>query len=123
MSESVIAGMCTGKSCRKRDEHAALRAQLTEIDGDVAELSCLGVCKGPVVVLRPGRDDDAVVLQRVRSAKARRDVRRIIGGSDHLSNRLRKRLVFGTKRAKALKRFERAVARRRRSLGDITDRR
>jgi hypothetical protein len=98
--------ICTGKSCRRRVEHKALRAALP--GRTVAEVSCLGICKGPVVALAP-TDDVPIVIARVRSPKAIRDVARVARGERPLSKRLRERMVTGARRTKALRRLVRAM--------------
>ena len=114
MSSTVLTvAMCTGKSCRRRDEHGALREELAATDTEVVEVSCLGICSGPVVVLQPA-GDDAVVLKRLRSKKARRKLCKLSQWPAKLPRRLRDQMVSGGKRNKALHRARRAIGRRSR---------
>ncbi len=101
--------MCTGKSCRRRPESAALRDALAG-HGEVVETSCLSICKGPVVVVDP-LGDVPLVLANVRSAKAIRDVRRMVADGRPPSRRLRERAASGSKRTKSVQRAIRAVRR------------
>jgi hypothetical protein len=101
--------ICTGRSCRKRDGAAALRDAVAG-SGRVVDSSCLSICKGPVVVLDP-LGDVPLVLSKVRSRKAIRDVGRVVAGRPP-SRRLRERTVTGSKRDKAVHRAIRALRRR-----------
>lgn len=105
--------VCTGKSCRRRDEHVALRDELAATDAEVVEVSCLGICNGPVVVVQPA-SDDAVVLKRMRAKKARRKLCKLSQWPAKLPGRLRDQMVSGGKRNKALHRARRAIERRSR---------
>jgi hypothetical protein len=99
-------GLCTGKDCRKADGFRTVERELRRC-GDVRELSCLDVCDGPVVVLDV-RGDAPVVIERVRNrALALELVDHLTTGSE-LSGRLRKRVLSGSKRAKARRRLGRA---------------
>jgi (2Fe-2S) ferredoxin len=104
--------ICTGKSCRKRTESGGLRDAVAGV-AEVVDTSCLSICKGPVVVV-DARGDVPLVLARVRSPKAIRDVRRVVDGGEP-SRRLRERSVTGGKRAKAIQRAARSLRRRRAS--------
>jgi len=99
-------GLCTGKDCRKADGFRTVERELRRAC-EVRELSCLDVCDGPVVVLDV-RSDAAVVIERVRTrALALELVAHATDGAE-LSSRLRKRVLFGSKRAKARRRIARA---------------
>jgi hypothetical protein len=99
-------GLCTGKDCRKADGFRTVERELRRC-GDVRELSCLDVCDGPVVVLDV-RGETPVVIERVRNrALALELVDHVTTGSE-LSGRLRKRVLSGSKRAKARRRLSRA---------------
>jgi hypothetical protein len=102
-------GVCVGKPCRRRPEHDAVLAAIAPACR-VVKMSCSGICVGPVLVLAPGTDD-AVVLAKVRSEQAVRDVGRWSRAGGALPKRLRQRRVKGSKRRKALLRGARAQRR------------
>jgi hypothetical protein len=106
MAKRPQIGLCTGKDCRKADGFRTVERELRRA-GDVAELSCLDVCEGPVVVLDV--DGDApVVIERVRNrAMALELIDHVTDGAE-LSGRLRKRVLSGSKRAKARRRISRS---------------
>lgn len=110
------AAVCVGKSCRRRPEHGAVREMIVAAGADVVDVACLGVCKGPVVVLGTG-GDDAVVLKKVRGKKARRKLSVAVDSPGKLPKRLRELVVAGSKRVKALQRAQRSVERSRRRAG------
>ena len=102
----VDIGLCTGKDCRKADGFRTVERELRRC-GEVRELPCLDVCDGPVVVLDV-RGEAPVVIERVRNrALALELVDHVTTGSE-LSGRLRKRVLSGSKRAKARRRLSRA---------------
>lgn len=103
---SAKVGMCSGKACRKRSEHAQLHDRLSA-EADVVRFGCVGVCEGPVVVVAPPAGQP-VVVARVRSPKAQRDLVRVVRGSE-LSHRLARRVVDGSKSSKAVRRARRAA--------------
>jgi hypothetical protein len=104
--KSAEIGLCAGKDCRKADGFRTVERELCR-GGDVRELSCLDVCDGPVVVLDL-RGEAPVVIERVRNrALALELVDHVTNGSA-MSGRLRKRVLSGSKRAKARRRIERA---------------
>jgi hypothetical protein len=106
MAASTEIGLCTGKDCRRADGFRLVERQLRR-SCDVRELPCLDVCNGPVVVLDV-RSDTPVVIERVRNrAMAIELVDHVVDGSV-LSGRLRKRMLTGSKRAKARRRVARA---------------
>ncbi|MCB0998197.1 MAG: hypothetical protein R2713_04520 [Ilumatobacteraceae bacterium] len=100
--------VCTGSSCRRRDEHVQLLERLGEANLRPLGFGCADICTGPVLVVTPP-DGSPVVLRRVRSPKARRDVVRLARGRA-LSERLRRREVRGSKAAKAIRKVRRARA-------------
>ena len=103
---SPIVAMCVGSSCRKRPEHEELRSRLADTT-HLRRISCVGVCSGPVVAVVP--DNGApIMIRKVRSPKARRDLARLVRGRK-LSDRLRRRLVTGANAAKAVRRTARAA--------------
>lgn len=105
--DSPLVAMCSGKACRRRDEYEVLRERLAG-DVRVERFGCVGVCSGPVVAVLP-TEGRPVVIERVRSPKAHRDVLRLVRGRS-LTDRLRRRLVSGSKSAKAVRRASLARA-------------
>jgi hypothetical protein len=105
-------GLCTGKDCRKADGFRTVERELRRAC-TVRELPCLDVCDGPVVVLDVG-GDAPVVIERVRNRALVLEVVEHVdrpGGSVDVadfSGRLRKRVLTGSKRAKARRRIARA---------------
>jgi hypothetical protein len=107
MAKGPPIGLCTGKDCRKADGFRTVERELRRA-GDVVELPCLDVCDGPVVALDV-TGDAPVVIERVRNrAMALELIDHVIEGAE-LSGRLRKRVLSGTKRAKARRRITRAL--------------
>ena len=100
--------LCSGSDCAK-DERVAYRALRNDlVDAGVCfdKSKCLGVCKGPVVVVGDG--PSATVLGGIRSPKARRAVVRACVADDPAkvakgTGALSSRVVKKKKRAKALK--------------------
>lgn len=99
--------LCVGKDCRRDDGFRELRREL-DAHPTATEVACVGACEGPVVVVGP-RADDAIVLERLRSAKRRRDLVDLITGRGDVTPRLQKRRVTS-------KRAPKIVARTRRRL-------
>ena len=99
-------GLCTGKDCRKADGFRTVERELRRAC-EVRELSCLDVCDGPVVVLDV-RSDAAVVIERVRSRALALELVAHATDRAELSSRVRKRVLSGSKRAKARRRIARA---------------
>ncbi|MEZ5226641.1 MAG: hypothetical protein R2710_08190 [Acidimicrobiales bacterium] len=97
-----IVAVCDGKSCRNRSETTAL---MRSLDGSIpiVRLKCIGACAGPVVAIKPA-NGTPVVLTKVRSAKERRDVLRVVAGGS-VSNRLQRRLAGSKAQAKAQRRI------------------
>ena len=107
MAKGPEVGLCTGKDCRKADGFRTIERELGG-SCDVTELPCLDVCHGAVVVLDV-RSDTPVVVERVRNrAMAIELVDHVTEGTE-LSSRLRKRVLSGSKRAKARRRIARAL--------------
>lgn len=98
-----LVAMCRGTACRKHREYDATRERLGA-DHDVASFPCIGVCHGPIVAVVHA--DASVVVERVRSNKARRDLIELVAGG-RLTERLAKREVSGKKAAKATRRVAR----------------
>jgi hypothetical protein len=106
MVKAADIGLCTGKDCRKADGFRTTERELRRC-GEVRELACLDVCDGPVVVLGL-RSETPVVIERVNNrAMALELVDHVTAGTE-LSGRLRKRVLTGSKRAKARRRITRA---------------
>ena len=106
MAKAMDIGLCTGKDCRKADGFRTVERELRCI-GDVRSLPCLDVCDGPVVVLDVN-GASPVILERVNNrAMATELVDHVTSGAG-LSGRLRKRVLSGSKRAKARRRITRA---------------
>lgn len=107
MAKRPEVGLCTGKDCRKSDGYRTTERELRR-GCEVRALPCLDVCDGPVVVLDV-RSETPVVVERVGNRAL------VLGLIDHvvdgeaLSPRLRKRVLSGSKRAKARRRIARAV--------------
>ncbi len=106
MATAPDIGLCTGKDCRKADGYRTVEREIRRV-GPVRELSCLDVCDGPVVVLDVN-SASPVVIERVNNrAMAIELVDHVTTGAT-LSGRLRKRVLSGSKRAKARRRITRA---------------
>lgn len=106
MTKEPRIGLCTGKDCRKADGFRTVERALPSA-GDVVELPCLDVCDGPVVVLEV-RSDAPVVIERVRNRAMALELIDHVAEGTELSGRLRKRVLSGSKRAKARRRISRA---------------
>jgi hypothetical protein len=107
MAKAPEVGLCTSKDCRKADGFRTIEREFAR-SCDVMELPCLDVCDGPVVALDV-RSETPVVVERVRNrAMAIELVDHMTTGGD-LSGRLRKRVLTGSRRAKARRRIARAV--------------
>ena len=106
MTKDPRIGLCTGKDCRKADGFRTVERELRRA-GDVVELPCLDVCDGPVVVLEV-RSDAPVVIERVRNRAMALELIDHVAEDAELSGRLRKRVLSGSKRAKARRRIARA---------------
>ena len=106
MAKGSDVGLCTGKDCRKAGGFRTVERELRDV-GDVRSLPCLDVCDGPVVVLGV-RTDAPVVIERVRNRSLARELVGHINDGDELSGRLRRRVLTGSKRAKARRRITRS---------------
>ena len=103
MAKAADIGLCTGKDCRKADGFRTTERELRRC-GEVRDLACLDVCDGPVVVLGV-RSETPVVIERVSNrAMAHVLVDHVTAGTE-LSGRIRKRVLTGSIRAKARRRF------------------
>ncbi len=82
-----------------------MAALVRTLDGSIpiVRLKCVGSCAGPVVAIKTA-SSTPVVVTKVRSAKARRDVLRVAEGGP-VSSRLERRLARSKVQAKALRRI------------------
>lgn len=106
MAKGPDVGVCTGKDCRKADGFRTIERELHRAC-DVRELPCLDVCDGPVVVIDL-RSEAPVVIERVRNRSLALELIAHVTDGDELSGRVRKRVLSGSKRAKARRRISRA---------------
>jgi hypothetical protein len=107
MTKQPEVGLCTGKDCRKADGYRTVERELRR-SCEIRALPCLDVCDGPVVVLDV-RSETPVVVERVRNRALVLDLVEHVVDGETLSPRLRKRVLTGSKRAKARRRIVRAV--------------
>jgi hypothetical protein len=107
MAKRPEVGLCTGKDCRKADGYRTVERELRR-SCEIRALPCLDVCDGPVVVLDV-RSETPVVVERVRNRALVLDLVEHVVDGETLSPRLRKRVLTGSKRAKARRRIVRAV--------------
>ena len=98
--------LCCGKDCVKDEGFAELREALRR-GCTVRETRCLGVCKGPMVILEPDSKKPRV-LKRLRKGKHRRDLLALLFEGEGMSARLQRRLAKGKKRRSALRKAKRA---------------
>jgi hypothetical protein len=106
MVKAADIGLCTGKDCRKAEGFRTIERELRRC-GEVRELSCLDVCDGPVVVLGV-RGDAPVVIERVHNRALALELVEHVTTGTAPSARLRKRVLTGSKRAKARRRITRS---------------
>ena len=106
MAKTVEVGFCTGKDCRKSDGFRTVERELRR-SCTLRELPCLDVCDGPVVVL-DARGDAPVVVERVRNRALVLELIEHVTDGVELSSRARKRVLTGSKRAKARRRIGRS---------------
>ncbi len=98
-----VAVVCNGASCRGADRKKL--CVLLQLEGiEVVPAKCLGVCDGPVAVLL-GRKP--MVVSEVDSPKARARLHKALANGDEKA--IKRNLVGGSKREKALKRSRRAL--------------
>lgn len=92
--------LCTGKDCRRRDDFEKLRKNLEEAGIRLEQVSCLGVCEGPVaVVIDP--DAEIQIAVRLRGKSKRR---RVVAGATQSTKKLKAVTANGKKAKKARKR-------------------
>ena len=106
VANGTEVGLCTGKDCRKADGFRTVERELRR-SCDVRSLPCLEVCDGPVVVLEVS-SDAPVVIERIRNRAMVLEVIAHVTDGAELSGRVRKRVLSGSKRAKARRRISRA---------------
>lgn len=100
-------GLCTGKDCRHANGFRTVQRELGHACA-VLDLPCLDLCDGVVVVIEP-RSSKSVVLERISNRALALEVVDCALDGAPLSDRLRKRRLSGTKRARARRRVERAL--------------
>jgi hypothetical protein len=103
-----IVAMCAGKDCRKRDEFAKVHHELSE-RCDIVDLRCVGICSGPVVVVRP-TSDQPLVFSKLRKKQQRRELVAVAVSNGKPSAVLRSRSVSGSKRQATLKQVRRRLS-------------
>lgn len=106
MAKRPDVGLCTGKDCRKADGFRTIERELRRTC-QVRELSCLDVCDGPVVVLDVF-SEAPVIIERVRNRAVTLELIVHVTDGAELSSRVRKRMLVGSKRAKARRRIARS---------------
>lgn len=96
--------LCAGSDCAKdrRKDFRRLRAGLDGVD--VVTTKCMGVCHGPVVVLG-AQSETPVVVERIRSAKQVKALRRLARRGGSVPDRLRV-VTKPKKRRKAIARAQ-----------------
>ena len=109
MARRPIVALCVGGDCRRAKGAGALRRALGG-RCEIVDVRCLGVCDGPVAVVRP-TSATPVIVARVRGEERRRALRRVVRRDHDLPGRLARREVTGAKRAKALRRLRRSLPR------------
>ncbi len=107
-ADRPLVALCAGKDCRKRAEFPKMRAALAA-QCDVVELSCVGICKGPVVVARPA-GAAPIVLSKLRSKRHRRELLRMLVDGRQPGPELADRTVRGSKRTTTVRRMRRTLA-------------
>ena len=88
MSTTGSIAICAGPDCAKdrRKDFRRLRDGLGDLD--VVITKCMGVCHGPVAVLAAD-SESPVVIERIRSAKQVKAVRRLARRGGDIPDRLR----------------------------------
>ena len=91
--------ICHGKHCKKsKQSHQRLCAQFP----DASAIRCIGVCKGPVVVVTKEHPKQALtIFKKVRSRKALKRLDHFMMW-DRLNSKLKKKSL-GTRKVKKLK--------------------
>ena len=102
MTTSAPIAICAGSDCAKdrRKDFRRLRDGLRECD--VVTTKCMGVCHGPVAVLAAD-SESPVVIERIRSAKQVKALRRLARRGGDVPDRLRQ-VQKPKKRRKAIAR-------------------
>ncbi len=102
-----LVAMCEGKDCRKRCGFDKLHDELVK-RCDVVDLGCVGICSGPVVVVRPTADEP-LVFSKLRKKQHRRDLVAVAVSNSKPSRELRSHSVSGSKRKATLKKVRRQL--------------
>jgi predicted metal-binding protein len=102
-----IVALCAGKDCRKRCEFAKVRDTLSK-KCDVVDLTCVGICSGPVVVAHADSDEPRV-FAKLRTKEHRKALLRVVGGHEP-DARLVKLEVKNAKKKATLRKVRRTVA-------------
>jgi hypothetical protein len=100
-----VVALCAGKDCRKRGEYAKIRNAL-EDRCTVVDVTCVGVCSGPVVVANP-MSQAPLVLSKLRSKKVRKQLVRVVESGRAAPAELARREVSKSKRKQVLRRVRR----------------
>ena len=103
----TTVALCAGKDCRKRKEFGTLR---NDLDGrcDVVELTCVGICSGPVVVVAPA-SKQPLVFAKLRTKQDRRAVVELALRGGKPAKRLRSRAVSKSTRTATVRRVRRVI--------------
>lgn len=107
MTDRPVVALCAGKDCAKRCEFAKIRATL-RAEHDVVELACVGICSGPVVVVRP-EADKPVVLSKLRTKRDRERLVALIASGKAPRGAMKDRVVSKSKRTSTIKKVRRVV--------------
>lgn len=100
--------MCAGKDCRKLCEFSKIRSAL-EKRCDVAELKCVGICSGTVVVTNVDSAEPRV-FAKLKTKQHRKELLRLVVDDEKPSAQLAKREVAKGKKKVAVRKARRAVA-------------
>ncbi len=100
--------LCAGKDCRKRCEFAKMRDALTK-QCEVAELKCVGICSGTVVVTNVDSAQPRV-FAKLKTKQHRNELLRLVVDDKKPSAELAKREVTNGKKKTAVRKVRRAVA-------------
>jgi (2Fe-2S) ferredoxin len=107
VSERPTIALCAGKDCRKRCEFSKIRVAL-DPHCDIVEVKCVGICNGPVVVVRPA-SKAPIVYARVRTKKQRQQLLRVVVDNSTPPSELAKLGVDKQKQQVTLRQVRRAM--------------
>lgn len=96
--------VCAGSDCRRHAAYEPLCVALSDAGVPFERVKCIDLCHPPVAVIATD-DGQPVMLERVRSAKQRRDLVRVAVSGAALSERLRGLRSTGKPLAKARRAF------------------